>query len=105
MNNGDRRAPVSLSRNEPVAKPVIDLVLTLRFGEKSVQNGFSAFFRTKSVIFAAVYENSVFDVRKNRFAVRILNNDVDGHIVFFGEEEISRIVSGNAHNRARSVGV
>ena len=103
MNDGDRRTPISLAGNKPVAQTVVCFERGKSVAFELFDDRFSRFVAEKSVEFSAVYKVAVLNVRQNRVARFVCYNLIDGEIILFGESKISFVVRRNAHNRARAV--
>ena len=85
MNNGDGRAPVTLTGNEPVAQSVIRFMFAFSFFRERVENGFSRFFARHTVETGTIDYYSVFAVGKSVVATDAFYNAVYGYTVFFRE--------------------
>ena len=110
MNDRDRRAPVTLARNAPVAQTVSDFFLADAFACHIGGDGINSLLIAQAVVFSAVDATTVFlvgipflpGVGAISLAVDC-NHLLYGQMVFFCECKIAFVMCGHAHHRAIAV--
>ena len=104
MDNGNGRAPITLTRDKPVAQTIVGFEFPFPFFFKFFDDGDASFFGGHTVKFAAVAHYAVVGIRQivGR-AVLAFYYSFDGQAVLFRENVVAVVVRRNAHNRARAV--
>ncbi len=109
VDHRDRRSPITLARNEPVAEPELHLFFALAVFLEPLGGLGDRLFRGQAVKEAGVAGDAVGGHRRghcrsvgSRFVDRTDDGD-DGDIIFAREIEVALVVRGNAHDRPRTV--
>ena len=105
VNYGYGRAPISLTRNKPIAQTVIHFQFALVFTRQLFHNRAASLLACHAVEFAAVCHDSVFGEGQLVLSLRAANDAFNRQAVLLGEHEIPFVVGGHSHNAARAVGV
>ncbi|CPR55126.1 Uncharacterised protein [Salmonella enterica subsp. enterica serovar Bovismorbificans] len=103
----DRRAPVTLTGNAPVAQTVVHFTFADAFFRQFIGNGVKRRFKGQAVELAGVKQHAFFGQRlfgKIRLGtVGGQNHRLDGQTVFGGKFVVALIVTRNGHHRASAV--
>ena len=105
VHDGNGRAPVALAGNQPVAETVVDFFLSFALFGEIIGDLVSRVLAEPPVELQAVDADAVLAEGEHRFARFVFDDFCDGKIIFLRESEISLVVRGNAHHRARTVGI
>ena len=104
VDDGDRRAPVALAADAPVAQAVVDLGPPDALGDEPVDGLPLGFGHCEPVEEARVDLDAVAGVRLRLLPVRRpLHRRHDGQPVLHGEVPVALVLAGDRHDRARAV--
>ena len=109
VDDGDRRAPVALARNQPVAQTVVHAALAEALVFCLVHNGGHCLVYLHAGKFSRIDENAVFirigfcHFLKLQLGSLWLKRQDDGDIVLLCKHPVARIFRRHPHNRPRAV--
>ena len=105
MNDRNRRAPVALPGDKPIAQPIVDRFLTGPPFSEHFDDGGDRLVLVHSIKRTGVHVRSVVGGRLpgDRWILAGVHHDADGEIEGAGKVEVALIVSRHGHDRARAV--
>ena len=104
VNNRNRRAPITLTAHEPVTQTIVGFESAFALFFKFFEDCEFCVLTAHTVKLAAVCEYAVLAERKRIVnAVFAFDDSLDRQAEFLRKHEIALVVSGNAHNRSRTV--
>ena len=108
VNNWNRRPPVPLSGDSPVAQPIVHRPFANSPFLQKPNHGLTSFRAWQAIKWAGIYHHPFIliglcqSLRGEAFLLW-LNHDSEGEMIFFGEFEVTLVVGGNSHNRSGAV--
>ena len=109
MNHWDRRSPITLAGNAPVAQPPNDFLFTQLFSIQISGNGVYRLLEIQTVVLTGIDANPVIGIsllpRHGRFIPGAsANHRLNRQAVLLGKGEVALVVRRNRHDCAFAIG-